>query len=164
MSPVADSDHRQAFITGLRDLARYLARHPAIPVPRHGTEIVLTADSTDDGGCTQVKVYVRKVRDKEPPTPSLETPDYGPGEMAESGEATENLGLGTSDTPPRPGNVLVLPPSAERELAESDESLGTLGRPFDRRMPFFVGLTGTFGVAVSNTSGSGKMAIPVPSR
>ena len=69
--------------------------------------------------------------------------------MSESGEATENLGLGPTDSAPRPGNVLVLPPSAERELAETDESLGTLGRPFDRRMPFFVGLTGTFGVAVA---------------
>jgi predicted PurR-regulated permease PerM len=71
------------------------------------------------------------------------------GQMAESGEAAENQGLGLDDSSPRPGNVLVLPPSAERERAESDESLGTLGRPFDRRMPFFVGLTGAFGVAVA---------------
>jgi predicted PurR-regulated permease PerM len=69
--------------------------------------------------------------------------------MAESLDATENLGLSRDESSPRPGNVLVLPPSAERELSESDESLGTLGRPFDRRTPFFVGLTGAFGVAAA---------------
>src|ERR1700689_4020601 len=69
--------------------------------------------------------------------------------MPEIGEATENLGLGGDDASSRPANVLVLPPAAGRELSESDESLGTLGRPFDRRMPFFVGLTGAFGVAVA---------------
>src|SRR5580692_10465863 len=48
-----------------------------------------------------------------------------------------------------PSNVLVLPPSVERELDDSDESLGALGRPFDHRAPFFVGLTGALGVAVA---------------
>ena len=37
-----------------------------------------------DGGYTQVKAHVRKVRKKEHPAPSLETPQHGPGEMAES--------------------------------------------------------------------------------
>jgi predicted PurR-regulated permease PerM len=46
-------------------------------------------------------------------------------------------------------DVLVLPPSVERELSSSDESLGVLGRPFNRRSPFFVGLTGGLGVAVA---------------
>lgn len=46
-------------------------------------------------------------------------------------------------------NVLVLPQSVERELKESDESFGVLGRPFDRRTPFFIGLTGALGVAVA---------------
>ena len=59
MSPATGTDHRQAFITGLRDLARYLASHPALPVPRHGTEILLSADSTDDGGCAQVSHFAR---------------------------------------------------------------------------------------------------------
>src|ERR1700678_2611606 len=45
--------------------------------------------------------------------------------------------------------VLVLPPSVERELDESDESLGALGRPFDHRKPLFIGLTGALGVAVA---------------
>ena len=43
MSPATDPATRQAFITGLRDLADYLASHPAVPVPRHGTEILLSA-------------------------------------------------------------------------------------------------------------------------
>ncbi|MGH8988344.1 MAG: AI-2E family transporter [Acidimicrobiales bacterium] len=46
-------------------------------------------------------------------------------------------------------NVLLLPPSVARELDGSDDSLGTLGRPFDHRSPFFVGLTGGLGVAVA---------------
>lgn len=37
-----------------------------------------------DGGYTGVKRYVRAVRPPPKPTPSLTTPDYGPGEMAES--------------------------------------------------------------------------------
>jgi hypothetical protein len=53
--------HRQAFITGLTDLASYLASHPAVPVPRHGTEILLSAASTDDGGCAQVDQFARQL-------------------------------------------------------------------------------------------------------
>jgi predicted PurR-regulated permease PerM len=55
--------------------------------------------------------------------------------------------LGEPDAPVP--DVLILPPRVERELAESDESLGVLGRPFDRRTPFFVGLTGALGVAIA---------------
>ena len=36
------------------------------------------------GGYTAVKLLVRKLRPKPKPKPSLETPDWGPGEMAES--------------------------------------------------------------------------------
>ena len=46
-------------------------------------------------------------------------------------------------------NVLILPGAVERELSGTDESLGTLGRPLDRRNPFFVGLTGALGVGVA---------------
>ncbi len=46
-------------------------------------------------------------------------------------------------------DVLILPPEVARERAGTDESLGGLGRPFDRRTPFFVGLTGALGVAVA---------------
>jgi predicted PurR-regulated permease PerM len=48
-----------------------------------------------------------------------------------------------------PSNVLVLPASVQNELNGSDESLGTLGRPFDHQAPFLVGLTGALGVAVA---------------
>ena len=46
-------------------------------------------------------------------------------------------------------DVLILPREVGRDSAESDGWLGALGRPFDRRNPFFVGLTGAFGVAVA---------------
>ena len=45
--------------------------------------------------------------------------------------------------------VLILPADIDRDLNETREQLGTLGRPFDRRHPFFVGLFGAFGVAVA---------------
>jgi hypothetical protein len=61
MSPATDFDHRQAFITGLQNLACYLASHPAVPVPRYGTEILLSAASTDDGGCAQVDRFARQL-------------------------------------------------------------------------------------------------------
>lgn len=48
-----------------------------------------------------------------------------------------------------PAGVLILPTGVERELDESDESLGTLGRPFDHRAPFFVGFTAALGVALA---------------
>jgi len=54
----------------------------------------------------------------------------------------------TEETEAAPG-VLVLPPSVEQERVGSDDSLGNLGRPFDRRSPFFIGLSGAFGVAVA---------------
>jgi predicted PurR-regulated permease PerM len=53
------------------------------------------------------------------------------------------------DTSEPTSNVLILPPSVERELSETDDSLGVLGRPFDRHTPFLVGLLGALGVAVA---------------
>ena len=61
MSFTTDPVTRQAFITGLRDLADYLDQHPTVPVPRYGTEIYLSASSTDDGGCAQVDRYARQL-------------------------------------------------------------------------------------------------------
>lgn len=43
-------------------------------------------------------------------------------------------------------DVLVLPVVTE---PSPDQKLGVMGRPFDRRNPFFIGLTGAFGVAVA---------------
>ncbi len=54
-------DARQAFITGLRDLADYLDQHPAVAIPAHGTEILLCASSADDGGCAQVDRFARQL-------------------------------------------------------------------------------------------------------
>jgi predicted PurR-regulated permease PerM len=54
---------------------------------------------------------------------------------------------GSIETPS--SNVLILPSTVERPLDESDSSLGALGRPFNHRAPFFIGLTGAFGVAVA---------------
>jgi hypothetical protein len=61
MSFTTDPGTRQALITGLRDLADYLDRHPAVPVPKYGTEVYLTASSTDDGGCAQVAQFARQL-------------------------------------------------------------------------------------------------------
>ena len=61
MSFTTDPATRQDFITGLRDLADYLDRHPAVPVPRYGTVIYLSAASTDDGGCAQVRHFARQL-------------------------------------------------------------------------------------------------------
>lgn len=44
----------------------------------------ILTDEGFDGGYTAVKKYVRKVRPKPRPKPSLETPQWGPGKMAES--------------------------------------------------------------------------------
>jgi len=44
----------------------------------------ILCDEGFEGGYTAVKKYVRRVRPKPPPKPSLQTPDYGPGKMAES--------------------------------------------------------------------------------
>ena len=43
-------------------------------------------------------------------------------------------------------DTLVLPVVAP---TKGDEPLGAMGRPFDRRTPFFIGLTGGLGVAVA---------------
>jgi predicted PurR-regulated permease PerM len=53
--------------------------------------------------------------------------------------------------PPPSGHPLILPPAVLEKMDASDESFGTLGRPFDHRHPFFVGLLGAFGVAVAYT-------------
>ena len=56
---------------------------------------------------------------------------------------------GRAESSESAANVLILPTSVERELDQSDDSLGALGRPFDHRSPFFIGLTGALGVAIA---------------
>ena len=53
MNPT-DPDARAAFITGLYQLADYLAENPGIPVPQHGTTILVALDDQEDGGRTDV--------------------------------------------------------------------------------------------------------------
>jgi hypothetical protein len=50
-----DPQTRDQFIAGLRNLADYLAAHPAIPVPRHGEQIVVNVNSPEEGGHAQVR-------------------------------------------------------------------------------------------------------------
>jgi predicted PurR-regulated permease PerM len=46
-------------------------------------------------------------------------------------------------------DVLLLPPDVELEPEGAGPSLGPPGRPFDRRHPFFIGLSGAFGVGAA---------------
>ena len=63
---------------------------------------------------------------------------------------TETLGgSARTDEAQAPPDALILPTELEDTLGPNGGSLGTLGRPFDRRNPFFVGLTGALGVAVA---------------
>ncbi len=59
-----------------------------------------------------------------------------------SDEPNENAG---TEVPP----LLILPSDVLRESGESGASLGALGRPFNHRTPFFVGMNAAFGVAVA---------------
>ena len=62
-------------------VAELMARFPDITAQRVFEKL---RDEGFDGGYTGVKRHVRAMRPPPKPTPSLTTPDYGPGEMAES--------------------------------------------------------------------------------
>ena len=62
-------------------VAELMARFPEITAQRVFEKL---RDEGFDGGYTGVKRHVRAMRPPPKPTPSLTTPDYGPGEMAES--------------------------------------------------------------------------------
>jgi hypothetical protein len=47
------------FRTSLRDLADFLDKHRNVPVPTHGTCILMHANSADDGGRAQVDNIAR---------------------------------------------------------------------------------------------------------
>jgi transposase len=57
---------------------------------------ILTTEGFD-GGYTAIKKYVRNVRPPPKPKPSLTTPSYGPGEMAESDWSPYTIKLTTGD-------------------------------------------------------------------
>ena len=54
-----DPGARGRFIRALRELAEFLDRHPAIPVPKHGATILLHAAMTEDGGRAEVDRIAR---------------------------------------------------------------------------------------------------------
>ncbi len=56
--------------------------------------------------------------------------------------------LATDTTDEGHPDLLILPRDVELDQ-DSEPTLGTQGRPFDRRHPFFIGLAGAFGVAVA---------------
>jgi transposase len=62
-------------------VAELLERYPSITAQRVLEELRAAGF---DGGYTAVKAYVRAARPRQSPTPSLPTPVYAPGEMAES--------------------------------------------------------------------------------
>jgi transposase len=73
---------RVAKIDGWRPrVAELMARFTDITAQR---VFEILRDEGFTGGYTGVKRYVRAMRPPPKPTPSLTTPDYGPGEMAES--------------------------------------------------------------------------------
>ena len=53
MSMTTDPAAREAFITGLRDLADFLAAHPGVAVSQQKMQITLTAYGADDDAETQ---------------------------------------------------------------------------------------------------------------
>jgi transposase len=64
-----------------KKVAELLSEYPDITAQRVFEEL---RSAGYEGSYTQVKVYVRKVRPKPKVKPSLPTPTYGPGKMAES--------------------------------------------------------------------------------
>jgi transposase len=62
-------------------IAELLSTYPNITAQR---VFEIIKDEGFDGGYTAVKRHLRHARPKKKPAPSLKTPDWGPGEMAES--------------------------------------------------------------------------------
>jgi transposase len=62
-------------------IAELFVRYPDLTAQR---VFEILSDEGFDGGYTAVKKHVRTLRAPKRPAPSLETPSYGPGEMAES--------------------------------------------------------------------------------
>jgi hypothetical protein len=64
-----DPDARAAFISGLYQLADYLAENPGIPVPEYGTTILVPLGGQDDGTRAEIDYvaaeYLWPVRDED---------------------------------------------------------------------------------------------------
>lgn len=63
-------------------IEQLLAKYPKITAQR--VFEILSEEEGYDGGYTAIKEQVRSLRPKPKPTPSLQTPNWGPGKMAES--------------------------------------------------------------------------------
>jgi predicted PurR-regulated permease PerM len=61
------------------------------------------------------------------------------------------LGVDPPTAPPPAG--LVLPPGVENQDDKTGKNLGVVGRPLDRRTPFYVGLTGGLGLGAAYVIG-----------
>jgi transposase len=73
---------RSKKVDGFEDrIGELMQRYPDIRAQR---VFEILRDEGFTGGYTAIKRYVRKVRPSPKPAPSLATPSYGPGEMAES--------------------------------------------------------------------------------
>ena len=82
LAPKPDRAPRLTKLDSFRDaVAGLLERYREITAQRVFEELRTLGY---EGGYTQVKQYVHKTRPRPPITPSLVTPEYGPGEMAES--------------------------------------------------------------------------------
>lgn len=82
LAPVPKRSARPKKIDTYREqVEQLLAKYEDITAQRV-FEILTEGDY--DGGCTAVKELVRELRPKPKATPSLQTPDWGPGKMAES--------------------------------------------------------------------------------
>ena len=57
-----DPDARAAFITGLYQLADYLADNAGIPVPQYGTTILVPLDRQEDGGRADIDYVAGEYR------------------------------------------------------------------------------------------------------
>lgn len=75
------------------------------------------------------------------------SPSIGSDFVSSSETSPRAVTLG--DEPAEQSDSLLIPASTREEVIGASGSIGTPGRPFDRRTPFVMGLTGTFGVAVA---------------
>ena len=82
LPPKAAPAARPSKLDGYRErVVELLTRYPDITAQRVFEELRAAGFV---GGYTAVKLYLRRVRPPARPEPSLATPDYGPGQMAES--------------------------------------------------------------------------------
>ena len=100
-------------------VAELMARFPDITAQRVFEKL---RDEGFNGGYTGVKRHVRAIRPRPKPTPSLTTPDYGPGEMAESDRSPYEIEFTTGKTAVIQALSYVLVSSKRKYFALYDSS------------------------------------------